>query len=275
MPILFYDSQDAVPEDVRDAAAEIKDGDNKGKWQVNLVSRKSLEKFRDNNTELANKLKDAEDLVGKFKGVAGGDPTKFNFDEFTAALAELRETDKLVKDGKVKKSEEIEAIVRERMEIAIKNHGDAVLELNQRLAAEKQAREKAEKDLDKTYIDAEVRNACLNEKLGVHPSAVGDIIQRAYAVYTVEKDKSLVPLDKHNQIIRGEDGVTPRTVQEWLEHDVRKNCPHYFKQSQGGGAGGGDGNKSFGGLSKEEFNKLSPDKRLAIINAQNPAGRVK
>ena len=269
MPIIVYDSQDEVPEDVRGDAAQITEGDGKGKWQVNLVSRKNLEKFRDNNTELANKLTAAEDLVGKFKGVVGGDPAKFNFDEFVKSFNELRDTDKLVKDGKVKKSEDIENIVRERMEIANKNHGAAVLELNQKLVQEKNAREAADKALDRTHIDREVRDACLNEKLGVHMSAVGDIIQRAYAVFNVDKDKNLVPLDRHNQVIRGEDGMSARTVLEWIEHDVRKTCPHYFKPSGGGGAGNGNQHKIYGGLSEEEFNKLPPEQRLARVNAAN------
>ena len=43
MPILFYDTKDAVPADLLDAAQEITEGENKGKFGVNVVPRKKME----------------------------------------------------------------------------------------------------------------------------------------------------------------------------------------------------------------------------------------
>lgn len=53
MPILFYDTKDAVPADLLDAAQEITEGENKGKFGVNVVPRKKMEEFRDNNIFLS------------------------------------------------------------------------------------------------------------------------------------------------------------------------------------------------------------------------------
>lgn len=271
MPIIVYDTQDLVPDDVRKDATEIKEGDGKGKWQVNLVSRKSLESFRDKNIEVAEKLRLTEETVGKFKGLLGIKVDEApDFEAVGKHVGELTETFKLVGDGKLKKSEEIENVVKQRMEIATGQHTTVVAGLNQQLAGEKTARENAEKALDRTHIDREVASAGLSEKLGVHPSALNDITQRAYAVFNVEKDASgniqLMP-KQSGAVLYGKDGVTPRSVAEWIDHDVRNSWPHYFKQSTGGGANGGAGSQSYGGLSEVEFNKLPPEERLRRHNA--------
>lgn len=279
MPIIVYDNQDAVPEDVRKDATEIKEGDNKGKWSINLVSRKSLESFRDKNIEVAEKLRLEGETVGKFRALHGLKAEEaLDFEALGKTVTELTETFKLVGDGKLKKSEEIENVVKARMEIATGQHATVVAGLNQTLAAEKAAREGAEKALDRTHIDREVNSAGLSDKLGVHPSALNDITQRAYAVFNVEKDASgnvtLMP-KANGAILYGKDGVTPRSIAEWIDHDVRNSWPHYFKQSTGGGAHGGNGNQSFGGLSEAEFNKLPPEERLRRHNAANPGGKGK
>lgn len=266
MPISYYDSKDAIPEDVRDAAAEVKDGEHKGKWSVNLVPRKKLDEFRTNNESLANKVREAEELVGKFKGLAGGDPEKFDFDAFAKQLNELRATEQGVKDGKLKKSDEIDAELQKRTSQMREGHERTVADLNQQLAALKAKLESAEQAYDRTFVDREVANAVMDEKLGVHPTAMQDIMARAYDVFKVSKDKTLEPRGKNGELLYGEDGATPKTVREWIDHDVRKTWPHYFKQSKGGGAGGGDGNAPMGGFSQAEWDKLSPEQQLNIIN---------
>ena len=279
MPILTYDNQDAVPEDVRKDATEIKEGDNKGKWQVNLVSRKSLESFRDKNIEVSEKLRLESETVGKFRGLLGlKADDALDFEKLGTHVGELNETFKLVGDGKIKKTEDIENTVKARMEIAQRDFDKAVAGLNQQLAAEKLGKEAAEKALDRTHIDREVASAGLSEKLGVHPSAINDITQRAYAVFNIEKDPdgSVRLLPKINGVpVYGKDGTSPRSVAEWIDNDVRATWPHYFKQSTGGGAGHGDSQRTYGGLSEAEFNKLPPEERLRRHNQANPAGKGK
>lgn len=277
MPIMVYDNQDAVPEDVRKDATEIKDGDNKGKWSINLVSRKSLEQFRDNNVAISEKHRLQGETVSKFKGLLGvADDADPDFTALETALAELRETEKGVKDGKLKKSDEIDAEVTKRMELRSSQYQASLAEVNKKLGLVEQAKKDADLALDRTYIDRQVVDAAMAEKLGVHPSAVSDLIQQAYKVFKVEgANKELRPYDHNGAQIYALDGVTPRTVAEWVDFDARKRWPHYFKQSTGGGAAGGDGNKAFGGLSEAEFNKLPPEVRLARWNEANPAGGKK
>lgn len=272
MPILIYDNQEAVPDDVRKDATEVKEGDNKGKWQINLVSRKGLEQFRDNNVQLSEKNRLAAEALSQFRALHGvKDDEELDFAALTTQLTELRATEQGVKDGKIKKSEDIDRVVAERMELANKEHQAAVLDLNQKLGAIRAAKEQADVALDRTYIDREVSAAALSDKLGVHPSAVADLTLRAYEAFEVQKDKTL--LNKKNGTVQyGLDGQTPRSVAEWINNDARERWPHYFKQSAGGGAGGGDGTKNFGGMAEADFLKLPPDQRLAIWNKANPSG---
>jgi hypothetical protein len=64
-------------------------------------------------------------------------------------------------------------------------------------------------------------------------------------------------------IIYGADGATPMTPDEWLAK-LRDSAPYFCKNSNGGGATGNQGNKMFGGMSKEDFNKLSGAQKLAL-----------
>src|SRR5690606_2594358 len=91
MPIIFYDSKDAVPADVAEYATEVKeDGDNKGKWSVNLVPRKKLEEFRDSNVEKAAKLQEAENQRRVAFELLGVKPEEFDADKVREDLAALR-----------------------------------------------------------------------------------------------------------------------------------------------------------------------------------------
>jgi len=266
MPILHYDSKETVPEDVRDHAQEVKDGEHKGKWAVNLVPRKKLDEFRTTTETVSSKLRETEELVGKFKGLAGGDPEKFSFDDFSKLLNDLRVTEQGVKDGKLKKSEEIDGELQKRTQQMREGHERAVADLNQQLAQLKSKLEAAEVAFDRTFIDRAVMEAVADEKLGVHQTASQDIVARAYDVFKVLKDKSLEPRGKNGDLLYGEDGSTPKTVREWIDHEVRKTWPHYFKQSKGGGAGGGDGSAPMGGMNQADWDKLSPEQQLSIIN---------
>ena len=69
MPIFYYDTKDAVPAELLDAAQEVTEGDNKGKFGVNVVARKKMEEFRDNNIEISKRL--GKSRRACFKGFVG------------------------------------------------------------------------------------------------------------------------------------------------------------------------------------------------------------
>ena len=84
-------------------------------------------------------------------------------------------------------------------------------------------------------------------------------------MFIVEQDGTITP-KKNGQTLWGEDGSTPMTMKEWINLSLRKDAPHYFKKSAGGGAQGGADAKNFGGMTEEEFNKLPAMRRLEIAN---------
>ena len=130
---------------------------------------------------------------------------------------------------------------------------------------------KAERDAavsayKQTFIDRQVSTVCNDPELGVEATAIDDVMNRARAVFIVEEDGSLTPKSKTGQTLWGEDGSTPMTMKEWVNISLRKDAPHYFKKSAGGGATGGADAKNFGGMTKEEFDKLPAIRRLEIAN---------
>jgi len=269
MPIFNYDTKDAVPEDVREHAMEIKEGENAGKWAVNLVSRKALETFRDNNTVVAKERDALKSEISKFHGLFGHKEGDFDWTKTEKDLGDLRTTQQGVNDGKLKKSEDIEGEVAKRTTSMREGYDKTQAENATKLAALEQQLVQANKAYDMTFIDREVARAVTDEKLGVHPTAIQDLTQRAYEVFTVLQDKTLEPRDKNGVIIYGKLGNVPMTVSEWMDEEARKKWPHYFKASKGGGAVGGDGTPGNHGMSQEAWDKLSPREQLNRINAES------
>ncbi len=227
MPVIVYDTKDDVPSDVAEFAVEIKDGNDKGKFSVNLVPRKKMEDFRDNNTDLANKFRDAEGIIGKFRELHGIKPdADLDFDAITKAYGGLIEIEKGVKDGKIQKSEDIENELKKRTEQMREKYDKAAADKDVQIALMKRELDDARKDYDMTFVDRAVADAVLDAALGVHPTAVSDITRQARDVFTLEKDKSLMPKDGNDQPIRSaEDGITPMSVKEWIDTVVRKKWP--------------------------------------------------
>ena len=63
----------------------------------------------------------------------------------------------------------------------------------------------------------------------VVPSAAEDIINRAFGVWTVNDDGSVVPR-VGGEILFGPDGRNPVTPGEWVQ-SLRSQCPHLFLQA--------------------------------------------
>ena len=115
-------------------------------------------------------------------------------------------------------------------------------------------------------VESAISQGAADEKIGLNMAALPDVLNRGMRVFTVEEDGRLVPKE-NGAVIRGEDGTTAMSIAEWFGK-LRKEAPYYFKNSTGGGANGGagDGGASYGGLTKEQFQALPADQRLAYAN---------
>lgn len=244
-----FASKDEVPEDLRGDAKEVD-----GKWVVSVVSKAKLTEFRDNNINLAqerDRLKAANEIYVKL----GDDPEKL-----AKELGELRDTAQLVKDGKLKGSDTVEAAVAERVKAAKEAFDAQRVELAAKLSASEARAKEIDGKFRRSVVDREITNAVLAEDSGINPAALPDVLARAYGTYQVTDDGKLVAKNG-DTVIYGQDGVTPMKPKEWLGK-VLENSPYLGKQSAGGGANGGDGKGAKHGMSDAEWDKLDPVERI-------------
>lgn len=228
-----------------------------GKFEVNVVSHKTHTGFRDNNLSLARERDELKNKLTQYVDTVGDDIGAFGTD-----LQELRAIRQQVKDGKLKTTKDIDAAIEDRL----KQSKDA---LDARLA-KVEADKSAEKDRGDKYEslykrgtrNQAVTNAVLSSDSGVNPAALPDILARAERIFHVEEDGSLVAKDG-DAIIYGEDAKSSLSPKEWLTK-LLAEAPYLGLQNSGGGAGGGNGGKQTYGMSKEAFDKLSPDQRVTL-----------
>ena len=177
------------------------------------VGKDKLDEFRNNNVKL---LKDLE----KFKDV---DPAKY---QELLALAKKQEEKKLIDAG------EIDKVVEQRVGEMRSTYENQIKTLTEQNSVD-------QRQLESLLIDNAVRDAAV--KSGVQPTAVDDVLLRAKATFKI-KDGNAVPVDAQGNVVYGKDGTSPMSVVDWTT-GLKKQAPHLFQGSQGGGAqGSGKGN---------------------------------
>ena len=187
------------------------------------VDKSKLDEFRNNNVKL---LKDLE----KFKDV---DPAKY---QELLALAKKQEEKKLIDAG------EIDKVVEQRV-------GEMKSTYETQLQTLTQENSVAKRQLEALLIDNAVRDAAI--KSGVQATAVDDVLLRAKATFQI-KDGNAVPVDAQGNVVYGKDGTSPMSVVDWTS-GLKKQAPHLFQGSQGGGAqGSGKGNVDTSKLSSAQ-----------------------
>jgi hypothetical protein len=185
-----------------------------------VVEKAKLDEFRNSNVAL---LKERDELKQRFDGI---DP------EEVRKLAE--EKRKLELQAQGHKPEEIEKIVVDRVK-TLKADWD------KQLAAITSERDSLTSRLTSIQIDQGVITVAT--KRGLRPTAIPDITARARTVFKLVNG---VPqaFEADGATVRyGRDGVTPMTLEEWVDAQVA-DAPHLFEANAGGGAAG---NASGGG----------------------------
>lgn len=175
-----------------------------------IVPKERLDEFRENNITLQKQLEKLKDI----------DPAKYR---------ELTELQREVEEGRLLKAGKIDEVVNSRvtaMKKALEEERDGY----------RSRAESSESQLSVLLIDSAVRNEAL--KLGVVSTALDDVVLRARSIYKM-KDGAAVPHNEKGEVIFGTDGKTPMAMNDWVT-GLKKNAPHLFATSQGGGAGGGN-----------------------------------
>ena len=188
-----------------------------GAWFLDaegVVEKTKLDEFRSTNVALA---KERDELKQRFEGI---DP-----DEVRKLAAEKQ---KLELQQQGHKPEEIEKIVEGRIKTL---RG----ELEKQVSGLTSERDQLNARLTAIQIDQGVITVAT--KRGLRPTAIPDITSRARSIFKLVNGAPRA-FEADGQSVRyGKDGVTPMTLEEWVDSQV-SDAPHLFESNAGGGAAG-------------------------------------
>jgi len=198
--------------------------EREGAWLLDVdgaVDKSKLDEFRTTNVTL---LKERDDLKKRFEGI---DPDEVR--KLADEKRRLEETQQL-------KAGEVEKVVEARVK-ALKGDYD------KQLSAATSERDALNARLVAIQIDQGVIGAA--SKRGLRATAMPDITSRARGVFRLVNGVPTA-FEADGQTVRvGKDGVTPMTLEEWVDAQVSE-APHLFESNAGGGAAG-NGSGGVGG----------------------------
>ena len=185
-----------------------------GAWHLDVegaVEKAKLDEFRNHNIALT---KERDDLKARFDGI--------NPDEVRALADEKRK----LEEAAQLKAGEVEKVIEARTKAAR-------TELDKQLSTVTGERDALNARLVAIQIDQGVITVA--SKRGLRASAMPDITARARGVFRLV-DGVPTAFDADGQTVRaGKDGVTPMTLEEWVDAQVSE-APHLFESNAGGGA---------------------------------------
>lgn len=204
-----------------------------------------LDEFRENNKGL---LKQLDELKKRYEGIEPEDVRKL--------ADEKRKLEEAQALRAATSADEVEKVIENRVKglkadwekqvTALSTERDA---LNGRLTA--------------IQIDQGVITSAT--KRGLRPTAIPDITARARIVFKLVEGSPRA-FERDGQSIRyGKDGISPMTLDEWVDAQVAE-APHLFESNAGGGAAGngsgGAGNRSVSNPFRKESWNLTEQMRL-------------
>lgn len=224
---LKYDSQEDIPEGFADLYTE-KDG----VWHLTGVEGM---KTTEDTDKLSKSLREERAAHKKTKdklAKLGGDDV--DIDEVVEQLDELEDLRARIEAGEGGKVDEkkLEELVEARMKRElrpIERERDQLKSRNQELEGENTT---LKTTINNGTIETKLRELATSEK--VIGSAMDDIIFMGTHLFEVAEDGAIVAKEGARGV---EAGITPDV---WLG-DMKEKRPHWWPQSQGGGAGGGSG----------------------------------
>ncbi|MBA4150591.1 MAG: hypothetical protein H0X66_20960 [Verrucomicrobia bacterium] len=187
-----------------------------GTWVLDaegVVEKSKLDEIRNNQTAL---IKERDEIKKRFEGI---DPDEVR------RLAEEKE--KLELQAKGHKPEEIEKVVEGRLK-------NAKSEWDKQFTAVTAERDALNARLTAIQIDQGVTTVAT--KRGLRPTAIPDISARARNVFRLVNGVPTAFEADGKTVRYGKDGITPMTIDEWIDSQVAE-APHLFESNAGGGSG--------------------------------------
>ena len=222
MPLrLKYENLKEIPaEDVRLYV------EREGAWHLDADfkdERAKLAEFRANNITLANQL---AEYKRRFEGIDPDEVRKL------AADKQRLEQEQQLKAG------EFDKVLDARLKVMR-------TDFEAKLAGVTSERDTLSGRLTSIQIDQGVVAAAT--KRGLRPTAIPDITARARSLFKLANGVPVAVEADGPSVRVGKDGVTPMTLEEWVDSQVSE-APHLFEGNSGGGAAGngsgGVGNKT-------------------------------
>jgi hypothetical protein len=243
-----FKSKDEVPAEHLPLYTE-----REGAWVLDVdgaVEKAKLDELRGNNLAIA---KERDELKQRFDGI--------DAELARTLLAEKQkaEEEKLLNPGAAdpgaaEKAEKERAAERERIEKVIEGRVKGIKgELEKQVGNLTAERDALNARLTAIQIDQGVITVAT--KRGLRPTAIADITSRARSVFKLVNGVPSAFEPDGKSVRYGRDGLTPMTLDEWVDTQVSE-APHLFESN----AGGGSANSS-AGSSKPHGLQKNPYKR--------------
>src|SRR5215472_2168829 len=212
MPIKFKaKSKDEIPSELQSLYVE-----RDGEFALDVdgvVDKAKHDEFRTANIALKKEL---EDQKKRFEGI---DPDEVR--KLAEEKRQLEETQQL-------KLGEVEKVLENRLKTA-------KAEWEKQFSTVTAERDSLNARLTAIQIDQGVTTVAT--KKGLRPTAIPDITARARTVFRLVNG-SPTAFEADGKTVRvGKDGMTPMTLEEWVDTQVT-DAPHLFETNSGGGAAG-------------------------------------
>jgi hypothetical protein len=218
-----------------------------------IVEKAKLEEFRTTNVAL---MKERDELKKRFEGIEPEEVRKL------AAEKQRLEEERQLKAG------ELDKVFESRVK-NLKSDWD------KQLSAVTGERDALTSRLTAIQIDQGVITAAT--KRGLRPTAIPDITARARSVFKLVNGTPQAFEGDGTTLRYGRDGVTPMTLDEWVDGQT-SDAPHLFESNAGGGAAGissgGAGNRSVKNPFRKETWNLTEQMKLQKSDP-NLAARLK
>ena len=224
-----FKSKDEIPAEHLPLYAE-----REGAWVLDVdgaTDKAKLDEFRTTNLAL---IKERDELKQRFAGI---DPDE---------VKTLTEEKRRLEEAQQLKAGEVEKVVENRIK-GLKGDWE------KQLTAATSERDALNSRLVAIQIDQGVITTAT--KRGLRPTAMPDITARARSIFRLVNGVPTA-FDADGKTVRyGKDGLTPMTLEEWVDAQVSE-APHLFESNAGGGAAGnGSGGAGNKGSAKNPFRK--------------------
>jgi hypothetical protein len=227
-PKFKYQAKDEIPAELLTLYAE-----RDGAWILDVdgaVEKTKLDEFRNNNIAL---LKQLDEQKKRFEGI---DP---------AEVQRLVEEKRKLEEAQQLKTGEVEKVLENRLK-------SAKAEWDKQLSAVTSERDTLHARLSAIQIDQGVITTAT--KRGLRPTAMPDITSRARSVFRLVNGVPTAFEADGKTVRAGKDGITPLTLEEWVDGQVSE-APHLFESNAGGGAAGNASGGGARGSAKNPFRK--------------------